>query len=274
MDLIKSEEKSIQLATSVGGLATIGEKQLAKISERMIEIDRANHTAGRSNTQTTNQLMTLTMLTDSPYRRLRQCLAEIEKKRSALDENYYRMKKGQVKINQWREKGDELSLIKAEEKEHGMQRSKDYIDGAFKEIAVFQEAYEEIRVSHNIPKNWDEKDAEEDEIRHHIRQAFRQAHRDVVNTGRIGLGNMEYMEQYGIHIQTAQKIITDYMNEEEKMISEGNFPTVNRLYGFLDKMVETFHDSHKDVLNRIGIKTLIKEEFLYTENKENGDIGI
>jgi predicted Fe-Mo cluster-binding NifX family protein len=274
MDLIKSEEKSIQLATSVGGLATIGEKQLAKISERMIEIDRANHTAGRSNTQTTNQLMTLTMLTDSPYRRLRQCLAEIEKKRSALDENYYRMKKGQVKINQWREKGDELSLIKAEEKEHGMQRSKDYIDGAFKEIAVFQEAYEEIRLSHNIPENWDEKDAEEDEIRHHIRQAFRQAHRDVVNTGRIGLGNMEYMEQYGIHIQTAQKIITDYMNEEEKMISEGNFPTVNRLYGFLDKMVETFHDSHKDVLNRIGIKTLIKEEFLYTESKENGDTGI
>jgi hypothetical protein len=265
---LSSVTKEVQLAQSAGGLATIGEKQLAKITERMIEIDRANHTAGRSNTQTTNQLMTLTMLSDSPYRRLRQCLAEIEKKRSALDDAFWSMKKSQFQIDQWREKGDKLSLIKAEEKEHGMVRSKDYIDGAFKEIAVFQEAYEEIRSSHDIPKNWDERDAEEDEIKHHIRQAFRQSHRDVVNMGRIGLGNMEYLEQYGIHIQTAQKVIIDYVNAENDMIEKGNYPTVKRLYAFLDRMVDTFHDSHKDVLQRIGIKNLIRDEFLYLENKD------
>ena len=213
------EYKSFQLAKSVGGLATIGEKQLAKISERMIEVDRANHTTGRSNTQTTNQLMTLTMMTDAPYRRLRQCLSEIENKRSALDESFWRMKKDQVRVNRWRELGDEMSMIRADEKEHSMQRTKDYIDAAFKEIAVFQEAYEEIRLAHNIPENWDERDAEEDEIKHHIRQAFRQAHRDVVSTGRISLGNMEYMEQYGIHIQTAQKVIQDYVAEDDKMIA-------------------------------------------------------
>ena len=262
------ERRSSQLAKSFGGLTTIGEKQLAKIAERMIEVDRANHTTGRSNTQTTNQLMTLTMMTDAPYRRLRQCLSEIEKKRSALDESFWCMKKDQVRINRWRDLGDEMSMIRADEKEHGMQRTKDYIDAAFKEIAVFQEAYEEIRVSHNIPVKWDERDAEEDEIKHHIRQAFRQAHRDVVNTGRISLGNMEYMEQYGIHIQTAQKVIQDYAVEEDKMIAEGNFPTVNRLYAFLDRMVDTFHDAHKDVLARIGIKELIKDEYLYLENKD------
>jgi len=262
------EHKSFQLAKSVGGLATIGEKQLAKISERMIEVDRANHTTGRSNTQTTNQLMTLTMMTDAPYRRLRQCLSEIENKRSALDESFWRMKKDQVRVNRWRELGDEMSMIRADEKEHSMQRTKDYIDAAFKEIAVFQEAYEEIRLAHNIPENWDERDAEEDEIKHHIRQAFRQAHRDVVSTGRISLGNMEYMEQYGIHIQTAQKVIQDYVAEEDKMIAKGNFPSVNRLYAFLDRMVDTFHDAHKDVLARIGIKELIKDEYLYLESKD------
>ena len=57
----------------------------------MVEIDRVNHTAGRSNTQTTNQLMTLTMMTDSPYRRLRQCMSQIERKRSALEESYFKM---------------------------------------------------------------------------------------------------------------------------------------------------------------------------------------
>ena len=258
-----------ELQKSVGGLPTITNEKLAVIAEKMVELDRANHTAGRSNTQTTNQLMTLTMMTDSPYRRLRQCMAQIERKRVALDEAYFKMQKKQLLIKQWYDKGDELSVIKAHEAESSMIRQKDYIDAAFKEIATFQCAYDEIRESHNIPKKWDEKDSEEAEIDHHIKQAFRQAHRDMINTGRIGLGNMEYMEQYGIHIQTAAKIISDYIISEEKMIAEGNLPTVKHLYAFLDRMAEMFHDAHKDVMQRIGIKELLKEDFLYLENKDD-----
>ena len=265
-----SEYKGFQaLQKSVGGLATINDEKLAIIAEKMVAIDRANHTAGRSQTQTTNQLMSLTMMTDSPYRRLRQCMSQIEKKRSALEESYFKMQKKKVLIDQWYEKGDAMSVIKAKEAESQAMRQKDYIDAAFKEIATFQCAYDEIRESHNIPEKWDERDAELAEIDHHIKQAFRQAHRDMVNTGRIGLGNMEYMEQYGIHIQTATKIIADYIASEDKMIAEGKMPTVNHLYAFLDRMAETFHDAHKDVMKRIGIKELIKDEFLYLEDKDN-----
>ena len=265
-----SEYKGFQeLQKAVGGLATITDEKLAVIAEKMVEIDRVNHTAGRSQTQTTNQLMSLTMMTDSPYRRLRQCMSQIERKRKALEEAYFKMQKKKVQVNYWYEKGDEMSVIRAKEAESNMIRQKDYIDAAFKEIATFQCAYDEIRESHNIPENWDEKDAELAEIDHHIKQAFRQAHRDMVNTGRIGLGNMEYMEQYGIHIQTATKIIADYIAGEDKMIAEGKMPTVNHLYAFLDRMAETFHDAHKDVMKRIGIKELIKDEFLYLEDKDN-----
>jgi hypothetical protein len=264
------EYKGFQaLQKSVGGLATITDEKLAIIAEKMVEIDRVNHTAGRSNTQTTNQLMSLTMMTDSPYRRLRQCMSQIERKRTALEESYFKMQKKKVQVDHWYEKGDEMSVIRAREAEAKMIRQKDYIDAAFKEIATFQCAYDEIKESHNIPDNWDEKDAELAEIDHHIKQAFRQAHRDMVNTGRIGLGNMEYMEQYGIHIQTATKIIADYIISEDKMIAKGNFPTVNQLYAFLDRMAETFHDAHKDVMKRIGIKELIKEDFLYLEKKDD-----
>ena len=265
-----SEYKGFQaLQKSVGGLATITDEKLAVIAEKMVAIDRANHTAGRSQTQTTNQLMSLTMMTDSPYRRLRQCMSQIERKRTALEESYFKVQKKQLQIKLWYEKGDEMSVVRAKEAESGMIRQKDYIDAAFKEIATFQCAYDEIRESHNIPENWDEKDAELAEIDHHIKQAFRQAHRDMVNTGRIGLGNMEYLEQYGIHIQTATKIIADYIASEDEMISEGKLPTVKHLYAFLDRMAETFHDAHKDVMNRIGIKELIKEEFLYLEKKDD-----
>ena len=268
-DTNKTDEHKSHLALqeSVGGLATITDEKLAIISQKMVAIDRANNTAGRSETQTTNQLMTLTMLTDSPYRRLRQCLAQIEKKRGALDEAYFKMKKQQVLIKQWYEKGDEMSVLKAQEAEHGMMRNKNYIDGAFKEIATFQCAYDEIRESYNIPENWDERDAEEEEIDHHIKQAFRQSHREMVGSGCITSGNMEYLEQYGIHIQTATRLIADYIASEDEMIVKGQMPTVAHLYAFLDRMAETFHDAHKTVMQRIGIKELVKEEFLYLEKK-------
>jgi hypothetical protein len=256
-----------ELQKSVGGLATITDEKLAVIAEKMVEIDRASHTAGRSQTQTTNQLMSLTMMTDSPYRRLRQCLSQIEQKRGALEESYFKMKKKAILIKQWYDKGDEMSVIKAQEAEAQAFRQKDYIDAALKEIATFQCAYDEIRESHNIPEKWDERDAEIAEIDHHIKQAFRQAHRDVVQTGSITGGNMEYMEQYGVHIQTATKVIRDYVASEDKMISEGKMPTVEHLYAFLDSMALQFNDAHKLVMKRIGIKELIKEDFLYLEDK-------
>jgi len=257
-----------ELQKSVGGLSTITDEKLELIAAKMPEIDRANHTAGRSQTQTTNQLMSLTMMTDSPYRRLRQCLSQIERKRSALEESYFKMKKKSILIKQWYEKGDEMSVLKAQEAESQAFRQKDYIDAALKEIATFQCAYTEIRESHNIPEKWDERDAEVAEIDHHIKQAFRQAHRDVVQGGSITGGNMEYMEQYGIHIQTATKIIRDYVAKEDEMINQGHLPTVEHLYAFLDSMALQFNDAHKLVMKRIGIKDLIKEDFLYLEDKD------
>jgi len=256
-----------ELQRSVGGLSTITDEKLEMIAAKMPEIDRANHTAGRSQTQTTNQLMSLTMLTESPYRMMRQCLSQIESKRTALEESYFKMKKKAIKIKQWYAEGSELSVLLAQEAEAGAFRSKDYIDGALKEIATFQCAYDEIRISHGIPEKWDERDAEEAEIDHHIKQVFRQAHREVVAHGRIDAGNAEYLEQFGVHLQTATTIIKQYIAHEEKNISEGRAPTVEHLYAFLDAMALKFNDSHKMVLNRIGIKDLIKEDFLYIEDK-------
>jgi hypothetical protein len=263
----QQHSKALELVKSAGGLATINEQKLAKIEAMLPAVDRENHTAGRGNTQTTNQLMTLTMMSDSPYRRIRQCLAQIESKRSAIEETAFSLKKEQIKIKRLRATNDELDAVEADELEHKLYRSRDYIDAAYKELAVFLETKQEIQEAHNIPDDWDERDAELAEIDNHIKMAFRQAHRDMMNTGRIGLGNMEYLEQFGIHPQTAQRIIANYIQEEEKMIDEGQMPTVNRLYSFLDKMAETFHNAHEDVLNRIGIKELIKDEYLYLENK-------
>ena len=256
----------VEIHNNVIGLPTITKDKIALINERQVEIERARQTLGRRNTQTTNQLMTLTMLTDSPYRRLRQCITQIENKKMALRESYYSFKKSEIEIKEWEEKGDELSLINIQHSRDNMEDAKVYIDGALKELAVFQEAYEEIRKNNNIPVLWDEEDAEMDEIRHHIRQAFRQSHRDMILHGTITQGNAEYLEQYGIHLQTARSVIASYIASCEALIEEGKMPNIDNLYEFLDHCVEVFGEEYIKVMNHIGITDLVRSEWLFKGN--------
>ena len=257
----------IKLHESMNGLATMTPDKVSKISERMVEIDRAINTLGRKNTQSTIQLMTLSMLTDSPYRRLRQCVVEINKKRDALEATYFKLRKTEIKIRQWKEKADEMSLVNAEEAESEVKRAKVHIDGALKDIAVLQEAYDEIRKNNNIPAEWDEEAAELDEVNHHLRQAFRQSHRDMVLTGSITQGNAEYLEQYGVHLQTAKNVIAKYIASCDKLLEEGQVPNINHLYEFLDKTVEVFGDEYKNVMKHIGLDNIVRQEYLYRSTK-------
>ena len=265
----------------VSSMPTMTRDKVALISKRMVEVDRANKTLGRSNTQTTNQLGTLTMLTDSPYRRLRQCLAQIEKKRLALEDHYYRYERKKVDIKKWQEIVDndeldwyqrDMARINILEAEHYQERGSMYIEGALKEIAVFQTAYQDIMEAHNIPPDYGEREIEEDEIRHGIRQAFIQSHRDMCHNGRITAGNAEYLSNYGIHLQTAQYVLMGYMKSCDEMVSKnGEMPTIEHLYLFLDEMVEKFYDAHKLVMNHIGLKSVIRDDYLYLEAEKDGD---
>ena len=271
MTAIARQEKDILKVVTGGTFATITPDKLAKIQERMTEIDRANQTLGRRNTQTTNQLMTLNMISSGPYRRLRQCLAQIENKRGAIESSYFGRREAEINIRTLREEDTELSNLHADQIELGLRTSEKFIEGAIKEIGIFQEAYEEIRVNNNIPEEWDEMDAEKDEIRHHIRQVFKQSYRDMCLTGRITQGNAEYLEQYGIHLQVAMRLIGQYLLECEKKLNEGEHPSVKHLYSFLDNMVKLFEHSHMDVLGDIGLDKLLRGEFLYREDKHDKD---
>jgi|3_EtaG_2_1085321.scaffolds.fasta_scaffold14879_5 hypothetical protein len=256
----------------VGGMPTINTQKLATILSDMPMIDRAIQTTGRKNTQTTSQLMSLTMMCDSPYRRLRQCLAQIDTKRNALNSAYFTHKKALVNIAKWKDKGDAMSLVKIEEAESQLTASRNTIEGALKEIGMYQEAYKEIMETNNIPADWDEVDVEKEEIAHHIRMAFRNCHKDLIQNGCMNMGTMEYLEQYGIHPMTARAFVMKYVDDCDKLIQNSNgkqMPSVTSLYDFLDRMVDEFKDAHKEVMKRIGIKTLMKEEYLFMD-KQSG----
>ena len=249
-------------------LAVIDSKKLAKISERMKEMDRANLSFNKKNTQTTSQLMSLTMMCDAPYRRLRQVLAQIEKKRFALEDAAFDLRKKKLELRNFREKDDELSQIEADELENQMKRSMGYLEGSLKELAMYQDTYDEIKESFGIADKWDEHDFEKEEISNHIRMAFRNCLRNVMVTGGMNMGTMEYLEQFGIHPVTAKKLIMDYLSEVEAMVEDKKYPSVQHLYDFLDRCADIFQDAHHAVMARIGIKDLLKDEYLFKELKD------
>jgi len=263
-------EKCKDIESWVGDMPTINSQKLDKIISKMPMIDRAIQTTGKRNTQTTSQLMSLTMLCDSPYRRLRQCLAQIDKKRTALTKVYFEHKKTAARVELWSKKEDKLSAIKVEEAKANRLSSNNVVEGALKEIGMYQEAYQEIMEAYNIPENWDEVDVEKEEIAHHIRMAFRNCHKDIINNGCMNMGTMEYLEQYGIHPMTARALVMKYISDCEALIQDSDgskLPSIDSLYTFLDDMVEQFKNAHKAVMKRIGIKALMKEEYLFMDKQ-------
>jgi len=264
--------------------------KLAKLAENMPEINRATNVFGKQNSQTTSKMMSLNMISQSPYRRLKQCLAQIERKRSALKENVFRLRRDKLEMDkllylknklenklkncEFEEDQDPQDIqfkidsieIDIQEKASGIADSNLYIEGALKEIGMYQEAYNEIKESHNIPDAWDEEDYEKAEIEEHVKTAFLHAIRDLEMNGRLNVGTHEYLEQYGVNPQSALVFVRAYLTNHANLVSKGKIPNVNALYEFLDEMHGMFKDEYKHAMKRTGLKNIISRDFLYIDS--------
>lgn len=259
---------------------TLNNDKLQKIADRMVDIDRATKSFGKSNTQTTSKLMSLTMLSPAgtPYQQIKQILAQIERKRTAIKESYIKIKRQKVELKKLERDlsntEDELDrediLIDIEETLSNISDSILYLEGALKEVGQYQTVYDEIRNSNNIPEDWDELDMELAEIEHHIKNAFRLGLRDIINHNSLGMGTLEYLEQYGINPIAADKFIRDYVNSQKTKLNRMSVSSYDEHMDFLEKMYDMHKNCYKDAMKRMGITNLLDKEFLYLEkNKEN-----
>lgn len=260
------------LTTLARDLRSLDAIALARIEAGMVEQRRIGNIFGRHNSQTTAKLMSLTMLAAAPYRQLRQCAAEIERRQQALAENALKLRRAQLEARQAREDADaligtarELRLLDADEKEHGIVASRVYIEGALKDIAALQDAYEQIRQAHGIRDNWDEADFEAGEIEHHVKACFKLAYRDLMHTGRISSAACEYAEQFGVHPGVLHRRAAEYIAEWETALNNGQAPTIDNLHAWLETCYQTHkHDVHRAVAH-LGLTDLITRWSLYVE---------
>ncbi len=245
----------------------IDDARLRELAAGMPEIHRATQSFAKHNSQAMGLLMTLQMLNEGPYRVLRQILAQLQQKRSALREAYYGLKEKEIEVKQLREKASEdplereLCELKAQRLEGQAADSKDAIEACLKEIGMYVEAYNQVKESFGIRDNWDEADFEKAEVAHHIRAAFRLAVRDMIQTNRLNMGTMEYFEQWGINPIQGLREVEAYF----KQFANGRKVTMEDSFTFLDAMAEKYKDAWKVSAMRLGLKQATFEKWLYTE---------
>ena len=255
-----SEEKNNEIIAS-SNLPSVDvlQSKILELTKSLPEFKHSKKMFGRTNSQYTSQLMSLTMLGDGPFHFMKQCSAQINNKVAALQGAYFNMKKKAYKIRRWEEKGDEYSLICAEEARVGLMEVEDGISHSLREIQMYKDAYEDIRKQHGIEDDWDEADFNKLEEENHIRMAFRLAFRQIMENGRIERSTSEYMEANGIHPMSGERVARQYHQEVTQLLDDGKAPPIKHFYNFLDNMVEMFKGSHKDTMDRIGIKKIIRE---------------
>ena len=254
------------------------QKQNKKLVERVKKalpaIDAHTRIFDRKNSQTTIQLMTLTMLGgSSPLRMLRQVTAEVEKRKNALYEAQHKVAKKQEEIDVLEEKEKLTSAERAEsiKLKHDVSQINNKANGSLKDIATLADAYENI-LSKNDMKEWNEEDFESEEKGHHVRRGFEMLYRNLVEYSRAKEATLEYMQQYGVHAQMAIAEVSGYINFVNELIKEKRILDATHLENFLDEMKKKYVNNADKICSRLfGRDGIINKAYTESMDKRNKD---
>ena len=252
----------ISLYTESFEFETLDKNQIEKINSRLPEFHRASKIIGHSTSQTSYSLQTMNMISDSPLSRMKQCLAQINRKYMALQEAYFKIEKKKLILIESEMKTDKFSRLKVRETQSIINSMATSMESTLRQIGMFQDMYDNIRVSNGIPENWTEKDFEEQEIGNMIKSSFRIAIQDISMTGRVSKAAVEFWEQLGIHPQMGEKRVREYMVNTQEILQKNGTITIQLMYDFLDEMIKEFKDSNKLALKRMGLDCIGSERFM------------
>ena len=245
--------------------SNINKAAVEKVSRYLPELDEKTKAFGSQNSQTTISMMTLTMLGgQSPYRMLRQIMAEVEKRKGALTEAQVSHAKLIKEIKRLEDKTDPVQQAQYRQKCVSIVTLENKINGSFKDIATLIDAYNNIKETKGISDEWDEETFENEEKRHHVRRCFEMMYRNLLDGGRVQTSTIEYMQQFGVHPQICQKEVQGYLNYTDDRIQAGDVLHANDLEEFLDQMGEKYWEGADKTSERLfGKKDFANKDFMY-----------
>lgn len=260
--IVKKENFKFNLNTS----NEINSKAVEKVNNYLPEIQEKLKFFDRKNSQVSLSLMTLTMLNgQSPYRLLRQVMCEIERRKDALfsaQVSHAEVIK-QIEKLESTDNRDSVKEAKYRQKCEMLPSLESKINGAFKDVAVLIDQYNNIKEKNNIDE-WDEKAFEEEEKRHHVRRGFELMYRNLLVGSRAAASTIEYLQQYGVHPQICLAEVSGYVNYITERIKNGEKIHSNDLEDFLDSMADKYKDNVDATCERIfGEKDVLNYDYMY-----------
>ena len=267
--ILKKEKTKIVKQETIGFAIqsnNINEAAVEKVSQYLPELDIKTKAFGSQNSQTTLTMMSLTMLGgQSPYRMLRQILAEVEKRKGALSESQVTHAKFVREIEKLEDQTDDpVQAARYRRACVSITTLEGKINGSFADIATLIDAYNNIKETNGISDEWDEETFENAEKKHHVRRCFEMMYRNILDTGRISTATIEYMQQFGVHPQICQKEVQGYIVYTEDRIAQGEIPHANDLEEFLDEMGEKYWEGADKTSERLfGKKDFTNKDFMY-----------
>lgn len=237
---------------------------IEKVVERLPELYEKTEAFSRNNSQTTLSMITMTMMTgQSPMRQIRQMLAEIERRKVALAE-------AQVEYEKLKEYKPEAGVSKnigsSEERLNSFRLAQleNKITGSIKDLATIIYSYDNLVKKHDI-NNWSEEDFEKSEVLHHVRRGFELLYRNIIEISRPRESTIEYLQQFGIHIQVALQEVNGYIITVENKIKNKEIPSSSHLEDFLDQMANKYSANAKEVAMRMyGTEKITNTDFMTT----------
>lgn len=208
--------------------------------------------------------VTLDVTTLTPLRSIYQSLAEIEKTRTALQENTIKLKKSDIECRRKRHQLEitedpfdrELLELEIFEYESNSTNSQNYIEGAVRKLNFFINQHENILAKIGKTEITEE-DYEREESRYHIMTCMKQALNAARSrNGMIDEGNLIYLFDLGINAAQAQAEIIAYLSMENKIISEGNAPTHEMTVKWLEACADKWADDPSNFASMRGFSVL------------------
>ena len=259
-DLILKSFNGVAQHKSYGGKTL--QQNLENADKAIAKVQYTERIFDRSRSQW--MLKFLTCSNSDGWLRFRQISAEMNRKRMALqDAKFGYMKKlteAKIKRDEMLEEENEnkklLLEIEATEKECQAAESLVKVEGALKEVETLAQMHDELK-----PRLGDitEEEFEKCQTQAHIKRATMQAVRDVKHTGRIGVGNAEYLEQSGVSTSAIQKEILSFIEQESK----SGIGDTSMLHQFLDAIADKYEGTAIQQAEWLGFEPNANLDFTY-----------
>ena len=135
----------IEVFKQVTDMATLDKAQVEKITARLPEYRRGSSIIGHSTSQSSYSLQTMQMISDSPLSRMKQCLAQIDKKYKAIQEAYYKIEKKKLTVEKLSKETSPYTRLTVQEYQSQIESITMSMNTALREIGMFQDMYDSIK---------------------------------------------------------------------------------------------------------------------------------